>query len=268
MGERAVEVSMGCSRAIPFSEVVHFGADQVHWEYARLLTCESLLDSFGVEQPVAWNKSGICNTSSRPPIENVYIFWSHFVESYSAAELTVQSDRSIAISGHLMALKSCDYICGLWRSSFIQELIWCCHLPRARTDNRIPSWSWISIYLVALNRSPVYAMLSDRQPIAELVNISTSPCGDPFSPVSSAHATIRGPLLEALIPSMGFIQVGQDSLGACESWTLLLDEEHREHILGSTVYILLGGGASQQDSPQRLKGDSRYEAYLNTSPTS
>ncbi|KAJ9604061.1 hypothetical protein H2200_011584 [Cladophialophora chaetospira] len=82
--------------------------------------------------------------------------WVNAVEEYSARRLTDYNDRLPAIAGIASMVKSkcvskanCEYLAGLWKHSFVQELRW----YRNSSDDRYvrcgrlqaPSWSWASV---------------------------------------------------------------------------------------------------------------------------
>ncbi|MCJ1448327.1 MAG: hypothetical protein MMC23_008842 [Stictis urceolatum] len=82
--------------------------------------------------------------------------WQTIVESYSARRLTKPGDRFPALSGlatrYLEANKnnSDEYIAGLWRQTFQEDLGWSVFRPAARDafpalQNMTPSWSWASL---------------------------------------------------------------------------------------------------------------------------
>jgi hypothetical protein len=273
--------------------VVHFCVDQVHWECTQLLTSEGLPDLFGIIPNTArtWEKSALCYDTlshSRTRIEALYRLWSRLIESYSMGKLTFPSDRPVAIAGlartfcHSLGLKSCDYMCGLWRPRFIQDLMWYTYNSQRRFDSGMPSWSWLSVDQDTVNFCyRTYKQLDDWQPIAELIDCNVSPRSDPFGAVSYSYATIRGPLCKSVISKSSedfqyckhdrkcnkFIEVGQDLLREGESFFLRLDEnsdEGLEDVLNHPVYLLLCGGPTpsteyiDQDLAQGLNDYSRY----------
>jgi hypothetical protein len=279
--------------------VVHFCVDQVHWECTQLLTSESLPDLFGITPStvLTWEKSALCyNTPShsRPRIEALYRLWSRLIQSYSMGKLSFPSDRPVASAGlartfcHFLGLKSCDYICGLWRPRFIQDLIWSTDNSQRRFNSCIPSWSWLSVDQDTVSLCYTsYQQLDDWQPIAELVDVSISPRSDPFGLVVSGYVSIRGPLCKSVISKSSedfqycehvrkcnkFIEVGQDLLREGESFFLRLDEnsdERLENVLNHTVYLLLCIGPTlpaeciDQDFTQSSNDYSRYATRLYT----
>jgi len=86
--------------------------------------------------------------------ERWYI-WREIVEDFTGRDLTVKSDRLVALSGIASALSTrfgsaAQYIYGLWiwRSSdlVLAELMWHVYSGRARRPlGRAPTWSWGSV---------------------------------------------------------------------------------------------------------------------------
>ncbi|KAL2144178.1 hypothetical protein VTI28DRAFT_9469 [Corynascus sepedonium] len=87
-------------------------------------------------------------------LSKVRHIWTCLVEAYSACDLTVPSDKLIAISGiaqHIAALLQGDYVAGMWRSHLEGELLW--YVAQSGVPGktsrpaqyRAPSWSWASI---------------------------------------------------------------------------------------------------------------------------
>lgn len=53
--------------------------------------------------------------------------WSNLVTQYSERNITVDSDRLLAISGvaqHIQYLTDDEYLAGLWRSNLLFNLLW------------------------------------------------------------------------------------------------------------------------------------------------
>jgi hypothetical protein len=128
-------------------------------------------------------------------------------------------------------------MCGLWRPRFIQDLMWCTYNSQRRFDSRMPLWSWLSVDQDTVHFYYRHYKQSDNwQPITELIDCSVSLRNDPFGPVSSGYATIRGPLCKSVISKSledfqyykhsrkcnKFIDVGQDLLREGESFFLCL----------------------------------------------
>ena len=77
--------------------------------------------------------------------------WNTIYETYMRGKLTHQNDRVIALAGvadEIRSLLKTDYLAGLWRCKFEDQLTWMVkdpvHAHRA-IPYRAPSWSWLAI---------------------------------------------------------------------------------------------------------------------------
>lgn len=78
-------------------------------------------------------------------------YWWSVVRMYTGCLLTRESDRLVAIGGIIKALESItdfENIAGLWRESFLSDLLWNVERPSMKQKNegsyRAPTWSWAS----------------------------------------------------------------------------------------------------------------------------
>lgn len=80
--------------------------------------------------------------------------WPQVVTDYTARNLTFNSDRLPALAGYAQLLRLNErlydeYLAGLWRSEFLEQLLWyrsSKSAPDVRPKTRhTPSWSWASI---------------------------------------------------------------------------------------------------------------------------
>jgi hypothetical protein len=90
-------------------------------------------------------------------------YWYRVVEAYTNLDLTLPSDRILAISGiaaRFQKLLKDDYCAGLWRSRLATEILWVrthfiqdpdrseyrrLDLQRRPAEYQGPSWSWVSV---------------------------------------------------------------------------------------------------------------------------
>jgi hypothetical protein len=78
-------------------------------------------------------------------------FWTKLVEFYTAASLTVKSDRTVALSGAIASIArntGWRNTAGLWEPFLLQELLWA-PWPLISSDSEprpaaVPTWSWFS----------------------------------------------------------------------------------------------------------------------------
>lgn len=74
--------------------------------------------------------------------------WHELVVEYSKRQLTVPTDRLIAISGVAKRFAPSiglagRYLAGMWEDNLIYDLLWCTESPSPRISSA-PSWSWAS----------------------------------------------------------------------------------------------------------------------------
>lgn len=199
--------------------VVHFSEEQVYWECLNCMTSEHVASYVDLEDVVSY-KAGLLNvtlTDSDSAADaddgdlgwDFHYNWQKLVVKYCSCELTVPSDRPFTIAGlakafcHYRNLKPSDYACGLWRPRFILDLAWryseCKNKSRKEFQTSLlaisPSWSWLSVDAEDLDEE--WSEISTA--VAELVELKTTPIGDPFGRVSSAYVRIRAPLCQATL---------------------------------------------------------------------
>ncbi|KAF2803092.1 HET-domain-containing protein, partial [Mytilinidion resinicola] len=98
---------------------LHFGPDELVWECATALDCESLIKR-----------------------------WHDIVKEYSGLSLAFSSDRLPALSGLAKQFRKLGrYYAGMWESSLVQNMLWASGEPGnqlGRPQHRAPFWSWAS----------------------------------------------------------------------------------------------------------------------------
>ena len=142
--------------------------------------------------------------------QDILEMWYNLVEDYSARNLTVASDKLVAISSVAKVINTHlgdDYMAGMWKNSPPQGLLW---RPDKRDDTfnerafpsttlrpyRAPSWSWASVegrvaFFFARNAL-------EETTIASIVNLHCDNDGkDKYGPCRNGHLEIRGPLKPA-----------------------------------------------------------------------
>ena len=150
--------------------VVHFGRKQVFWECKEARCCETHPDDVYVfddedimqrrkreDNSHLWKQ--LLDAADRRHATNAYeqLFtdWNAIVELYADCDLTVASDKLVALSGlandmrsRLQELKSGAhrYVAGLWEEKLLETLTWNVRGPAERASTyRAPSWSWASL---------------------------------------------------------------------------------------------------------------------------
>ncbi|KAJ4419164.1 hypothetical protein N0V85_001120 [Neurospora sp. IMI 360204] len=138
---------------------------------------------------------------------NLYHLWARLVESYTACELTFQSDKLVACSGLakiIQARINDEYVAGMWRKYLEHELLWqpsfrypsrprSAYLPTVKKSH-LPSWTWASIDRPC-TRDPVryYETLLYKVESVDLTYATDDPTGD----ILSGRLRLRGILMPA-----------------------------------------------------------------------
>ena len=237
--------------------VVHFGADQVRWACSQLIAYEGLPVSLNVSRS---RRGELDYRKSADTIAELYELWDRVASQYAEAQLTIASDRCVAISGlarsfcHRLGLQSSDYLSGMWRSRLIHQLMWgAVPFTERLPDTTTPSWSWLSKQGGIMTREP-HAM-ARLEPVTQILEARTFPLHDAFGPVSHGYVTLQGPLCKAVVSKGGTpfykrhtrncrtLTVGGTEMREEESFILWMDYESDDvvaSIMNHTAYILLG----------------------------
>ena len=188
--------------------IVHFAYEEICWECSSCMTMESLpvylnvdlLEFQRIKGSAATFDSNLHTSTSE---QRLYDTWFQLAGTYSGCDLSVLSDKPVAIAGlakafcHYLGLEATDYVGGLWRPTFIHDLKWSFadfDTPSSPVASpSTSSWSWLRV-ASGMFRSP---RERDYYSVAELVKVETTPIGDPFGPVASGFATIRAPVCVA-----------------------------------------------------------------------
>lgn len=136
--------------------------------------------------------------------------WWEIVFTYSHLKLAVPTDRlpAIAAVAQRLALHNPtdEYLCGLWRNSFLSDLLWervLNALGKGIGESPLileswgagsyvaPSWSWVSFRSKARNISNIL------EPLSEVLNVSLQYKDNSiFGRVSGGFLEIRGPMVD------------------------------------------------------------------------
>lgn len=187
--------------------VVHFTDRQLYWECAQLTASESL-PRLGLNQGLKnWTISRANDKDRYRRFMHLFKTWNKILKAYTQCDLTISSDKLIAISGvaqklkHLWGDESVHYHAGIWSFGMIQALLWQTSAEDQSTtrskEYRAPSWSWASINgridpgIIIDNDSNSNTSQVCRAKILE-VKLS-HPISD-FGAVSEGYLRIRGPL--------------------------------------------------------------------------
>lgn len=153
--------------------ILHFGRAQVYWECSEVNCCEThpngvhFFDDDILEQTALtsqqqkqqrsshlWKQllNGPDQTHVTDPYEQLYLDWNAIVHLYMESELTVASDKLVALSGLANEMKrrlqelnpgTHRYLAGFWEEKLLESIIWNVTSPAQRAlEYRAPSWSW------------------------------------------------------------------------------------------------------------------------------
>ncbi|GAQ40529.1 HET domain-containing protein [Aspergillus tubingensis] len=224
--------------------VLHFGRKQVFWECRECTCCEiqpnnvyeydgnrndknndngDSLDKSSLSSPAAQHNHLWKQLLDAPkvryigdPRDQIYVDWCAIAMVFTACQLTVPSDKLVAISGLAKDVRrrlkglgydEDDYLAGLWRQNLPGCLTWKVLKPGRRPPSyRAPSWSWASVDgAVQLCYPGTHSVQKKTaQPFALVISAKCIPCGeDETGQVASGSVTSKGPLASAtLIPSV------------------------------------------------------------------
>ena len=187
--------------------ILHFNRSQLLWECCELCACETFPDGISPSrlQPECLNLtaqiSSLQHESDEEQLPNWKLesLWRALLPLYTACDLTISSDKLLAISGvakYLGAAFRADYCAGLWKYRFTHQLLW-----RVLNGNgtrpesyRAPSWSWAS-----LDGKVVWAVYPlDSVKCASLECVEASPVtDDAFGAITHGIVRLRGRLYPA-----------------------------------------------------------------------
>jgi hypothetical protein len=148
--------------------ILHFGENQLYWECNQKDACEtfpvSLPQRMADEYPrFKSQKPAYDGTRLRCFSEdwfgllkvdkdlNNYDLWSNIVLTYTRCDLTMGSDKLVAISGVAQMIRrrlKDEYLAGLWRNWLPYHLLWYKEMPADTGRSvvyRAPTWSWASV---------------------------------------------------------------------------------------------------------------------------
>ena len=126
--------------------------------------------------------------------------WLRIIENYTERHLTNPSDKLVALSGvasYFQEKIGDAYLAGLWRSTFLLDLLWSTNyteIPKP-SDYRAPSWSWASI------DGPAEAVAQSDwvyESAAEIIDVETALVNPKHGTglVRGGSATLKGKLVE------------------------------------------------------------------------
>lgn len=159
--------------------VLHYDKDQLLWECDSLTACDRFPGIKGITGLVpdhkrirlSIDKLQCMLNSDRPVGKEFQAIWRPLIKSYTAAGLTLQTDKLIALEGigqRLAQIYGSSYVAGLFTRNMESQLAW--KLDRDSRDKRsrtpevkiAPSWSWAS-FLGEIDMLPQWRSVDTAQ---------------------------------------------------------------------------------------------------------
>ncbi|KAI1136639.1 HET-domain-containing protein [Hypoxylon sp. FL0543] len=177
-GEPLIQRGWVLQERLMSPRTIHFGRKQVFWECSEMHACETHPEGFGKFAPTIdssptklveqqdntdfglWKQlisTPIIPDTTTDPRTQLLANWSATMSLYSSTQLTIPSDKLVAVSGlakdirkGLQYIRSGHhrYLAGLWEEVLLETIVWYVRVgsPAHRAVNyRAPSWSWASL---------------------------------------------------------------------------------------------------------------------------
>jgi len=159
---------------------------------------------------------GLTNLSDNDELETFHFSWLLLVELYSRRQLTMETDKLVAIAGMAIEIKKLtgdDFLAGLWKRYLWKELLWCVKTEdtivmgrilhftppgppsRRLTSLNLPTWSWASVSGWIRYADNEFEKLSDHDVRVEIIDVKLEHPEKQFSGHAVAGSlTLRGTL--------------------------------------------------------------------------
>jgi hypothetical protein len=188
--------------------VMHFTSSQVFWECLENQSSEVFADSLP-----SWThdlnpdsqslKKHICRdmkAQTEEQLMDIYTGWQWFLHTYSQCQLSVESDKLVAISGiakKISDLTGDKLIYGLWESCFLEDLLWTV-FDHPNGDGhplewRTPTWSWAYTDCQVAPSTMFILDMGSRRSKVTIERLDVDAIGQ--DPLKQASLTLRGKLL-------------------------------------------------------------------------
>lgn len=156
-------------RAWPLQErilapaVLHYGRDQLLWECNN----DHLYSETGATEDWGGIVIRLADMAGAPSAFGTKDLWDCIIDDYTARQLSVPSDRLLALSGLASKLRkdktrSGRYVAGLWESDLDFQLLWSSAEERdtnygksAKPNLHISTWSWAYILIPSIFYPPL-----------------------------------------------------------------------------------------------------------------
>jgi hypothetical protein len=219
---------------------VHFCAEQVFWECAELVACESFPDGIP-ERLTDERRDGMMphtqykvylNETPRT-LSAAYDRWYLIVEEYSRRALTKETDKLVAISGivqKLLPILNDQPVAGLWFNHLPYDLAWRTRRIGKRPETYVaPSWSWASL------EGEVVCLQQSKELVTMTTVMDCTPINSSFGRLRSATLKLRGPLLDLTVRQDGWIMLDRSTQLIPNEVTW--DDRRREQFAGVQLYF-------------------------------
>ena len=210
---------------------------------------DMLLEADGMGDYISWSEWMSRPTSKQnvpgfAPPTPFFEIWDDIVYRYTRTSLTYTSDKAIAIGGLARLFQrrlgdSNRYIAGLWRDSWITQIMWSSFDPSESVkSDRVPSWSWLSVD-GAIN---MHTRHENKQiPTATLVRTDIVPVTeDPFGLLEKAVIWILGPLFRVNVTITADWDIECQIEGkVCQANVFLDADPEEDGPLGADLHFLV-----------------------------
>lgn len=163
--------------------------------------------------------------------------WLELVTAYVKRDITNPSDRFLAIAGLAVQcigpytnengdVKGQEYLAGLWRESFPEDLSWSVQAPKAPEKNPeknlrlvAPTWSWASL--------PVCSDIATQnsfEPISEFKLLETPQLGKEDQPSKPQEVVMRGGLVRS-VKVCGRVRRLFSEISKKKEWTSIVPKQ-------------------------------------------
>ncbi|EXJ68177.1 uncharacterized protein A1O5_08792 [Cladophialophora psammophila CBS 110553] len=231
---------------------IHFAADQVSWECARVRANETWPK--GVPEDPLTVKTRALSAAARSDqadLSRIDQHWLIAINTYSGCDLTKDSDKLVALAGYAQVIQNAlgclplDYAAGLWRAYLPEDLLWHAEPHSTRYEKyHAPSWSWASLKGTVSWNPEGARSIPDKDLACSVlqIDISLVDATKPLGPVSAAKIELCGPLCPVNFgpgfgtraPRLQYIDVGQRRFGR-GFLTEYLDDGSMYHSSGETL---------------------------------
>ena len=187
--------------------------------------------------------------------------WAKVVHDYSHRQFTFPEDRFCALAGVISELQFVwgdIYLAGLWRTTFVQHLLWqrtdTAHVPAQRSLTYAPSWSWTAVeYGVRI--------IAIERPDAKLIDYNVEPDVPdlPFGQVKQGKIVLRAKSMDDAGMQKAAKNPRVFTLDQCDDSTKDRYLKDPSHWPRDARYILLGRKANDDHAGLILQPASRQE---------